>query len=80
MQDSFRNLTLYYATLVGPFSIVLYSNVAVSSRGCKPGITSFYYINTDKVPGELSRENNMLSYVRTTKNIKAKMVWYFIVV
>ena len=28
----------YYAKLVGPFSVVLYTNMAVSSRGCKPRI------------------------------------------
>ena len=30
----------YYAKLVGPFSIVLYTNMAVSSRGWKPRIYS----------------------------------------
>ena len=26
-----------YSKIVGPFSIALYSNMGVSSRGCKPG-------------------------------------------
>ena len=31
-------LLYYYAKLVWPFSILLYNNMAVSSRGCKPRI------------------------------------------
>ena len=30
------NQLYYYAKLVGPFSVVLYTSMAVSSRGCKP--------------------------------------------
>ena len=50
------------------------------------------YINTNEIPGELSRENMISSHVkrsrllwlhdtsrfRSKKNVKVKMVWHFI--